>query len=120
MLDTTILNAQIHQLIVSGEFRAWRKRTRILETETRYAANGRRLEPCTHPGCKEYYQVTPHKPNTFCAKHAILHRERAKRTYHMAPCASSGCNRMIYVVRNRTGMCAAHSKKQNRTVSKHK
>lgn len=78
MLKTTALNAQIHQLIVSGEFRAWRQRTRILETETRYAANGRRLERCTHPGCKEYYQVTPSKVTTYCAKHALLARGKNK------------------------------------------
>lgn len=117
------LNERMHQFIVSGDFRAWRKRMASLvptAPEPMRAASGRPLARCSYKGCKEFYHVVSSKNSkrtTYCRKHALAEREK-KRKYQMRPCAWEGCDHMIYFVTNRSGYCGKHARRVKKARKK--
>lgn len=109
------LNAQVHQMIVSGEFRAWRRRNpTIYDSDDQGEASSefrRGLAKCTYPECHLYYQRSPRKTNTYCGKHSRLTAYMQNRERTMTKCAYAGCDRLIRRNGNSTGRCRLHAER---------
>jgi len=107
------LDAQVHQMIISGEFRAWRRRNPTIRTNGDNgeppSENRNRRAKCTFPNCNQYYVISPKKPNTLCGKHSRLESYHRNREITMTKCAFENCTRWVRHNGNSTGKCRIHA-----------
>ena len=109
------LRDQMHHLIISGEFRAWRRRRPTPNADRRppnlaRCDNDGAWKRCQHPdGCDEFYMDAPHRKYKLCRRHARSAASAESRARRMIRCAADGCERMVHVNAARSGKCQQHA-----------